>query len=137
MLWTVGSSVLLLNVIRRAVLRELDVGELATPISLERPPIVPRLAIRLRLDLLDSSDCMILRIDRSHPHVSNEVIHQQFLVVPWHRWHDGTAQVTMHQLQELSRMILCLRREGGVPLLARLASVAHPLHLTELRQPSN
>jgi hypothetical protein len=73
------------NVIRRAVLRELDVGELATPISLERPPIVPRLAIRLRLDLLDSSDCMILRIDRSHPHVSNEVIHQQFLVVPWHR----------------------------------------------------
>jgi hypothetical protein len=80
MLWTVGSSVLLVNV--------------------------------------------ILRIDRSHPHVSNEVIHQQFLVVPWHPWHDGTAQVTMHQLQELSRMKLCLRREGGVPLLARLASPA-------------
>jgi hypothetical protein len=67
LLQVVGHCVLMMHALSHAVLRELPRGELASTVEAERPLLQARLTFHPRLDLLDSSRCMILGGDRGYP----------------------------------------------------------------------
>jgi hypothetical protein len=86
LLQAIGRSMLTMHTLSHAVLRKLPRYELTSTVGVERPQLQARLAFRLRLDLLNSSRCMILGGDCSYPHVPTEV-----LVTPRCRRCDWTA----------------------------------------------
>jgi hypothetical protein len=119
-----------------AVFSELDEGEFATLICIERLQPVPHLYLRDVLVLLDGICYLILGMQQPQSHVSIAIVdEEQKVPAPgWRCWCNRPTTVTMDQLQSLLCMVLSVLRKRRTAVLAGHAPAAHLVQVMHLRQ---